>query len=116
MRVVLSTLTFDLAGSIALTVQQEQIYGETRRRMNRIATLDGGAVFNDFGFSEADRTLTLRWPVKSAAQEAAVERLAQLYGRVHVATPKGFFLAAVEAYTPGAAESALSLLVITKLA
>ena len=35
--------------------------GDQRRRMNRIATLDGGAVFNDSGFSEADRTIRATW-------------------------------------------------------
>ena len=116
MRVTLSTLTFDPLGVVALDVLPDQTFGETRRRMNRVATLDGGAVFNDFGFAEADRTLALRWLVQGAQAEAAVERLVQLYARVHVATPAGFYLCALEAYTPGAAESGLSLLVAQKLA
>lgn len=116
MRVVLSSLTFDPAGSVALDVQPDQTFGESRRRMNRVATLDGGAVFNDFGFAEADRTISLRWRVRSAAQEALVERLVQLYARVHVATPRGLFLAAIETYSPGATESGLTLLTVDKLA
>lgn len=116
MRVVLSSLTFDPLGSIALDVAPGQTFGEARRRMNRIATLDGGAVFNDFGFAEADRTIILTWPVRSAALEAAVARLVELYARVHLATPRGLFLAALEVYTPGAQESTLSLLVAEKLA
>lgn len=116
MRVVLSSLTFDPLGSVALDVAPGQTFGEARRRMNRVATLDGGAVFNDFGFSQADRSATLSWTVRSAAQEAAVERLLQLYARVHVATPQGLFLAALEVYSPGAQESSLSLLVVDKLA
>lgn len=116
MRVVLSTLTFDPLGSVALDVMPDQTFGESRRRMNRIATLDGGAVFNDFGFSEADRTVTLQWNVRSQAQEDAVQRLVQLYARVHLATNKGLFLAALESYNPGATESSLSLLCVDKLA
>jgi len=116
MRVVLSSLTFDPAGSVALDVLPGQTFGDARRRMNRIATLDGGAVFNDFGFAEADRSITLAWPVRSAAREAAIERLVQLYARVHVATPRGLWLAALEQYNPGPAESSLSLLVVNKLA
>lgn len=116
MRVVLSTLTFDPSGTVALDVLPSQTLGESRRRMNRIATLDGGAVFNDFGFSEADRSISLTWRVRSAAQEASIARLVQLYERVHVATAQGFYLAALETYTPGALESSLSLLVVDKLA
>ena len=116
MRVTLSPIDFDPLGSITLHTMPGQTLGETRRRMNRIATLDGGAVFNDFGFSESDRTIQLRWRVTSAAQEAAVQRLTEIYSRIHVATTQGFFLAALELYTPGAQESRLSLLVVDKLA
>jgi len=115
MRVVLSSLTFDPAGFVPLSVNADQVFGDSRRRMNRVPTLDGGAVFNDSGFSEADRTIALAWPVRSAAQEAAVLRLVTLYARVHIATPQGLWLAALEQYTPGAAESKLTLLVVEKL-
>lgn len=116
MRVVLSSLTFDPAGSVAIEVGAGQRFGETRRRMNRVATLDGGAAFNDFGFAQADRTISLRWQVRKAATEAAVERLAQLYARLHLATPAGVFLVAVETFAPGATDSTLTLLVVDKLA
>lgn len=116
MQATLSPLTFDPAGPVALNALPGQTVGESRRRMNRVATLDGGAVFNDFGFSEADRTIKLSWQVQSAAQEAAIARLVQLYARVHVAMPQGFYLVALEVYAPGAKESSLSLLVVDKLA
>lgn len=116
MQVTLSPLTFDPLGPVVIDSLASQTLGESRRRMNRIATLDGGAVFNDFGFSEADRTINLSWKVRSAVQEAAVARLVQLYARIHVATPKGFYLAALEVYVPGAQESSLLLLVVDKLA
>jgi hypothetical protein len=83
--------------------------------MNRVATLDGGSVFNDFGFSEADRTVKLAWQPVSAAAEAAIERLLTLYTQLHLSTPKGFFVVAPEVYTPGDAESTLNLLVVRKL-
>lgn len=116
MRVVLSALTFDPAGVIPLNVLPGQTFGEARRRMNRIATLDGSAVFNDFGFAEADRTITLAWPVRSAALEAAVLRLVQLYAQATLATPGGLYLCGLEMYKPGPLESNLTLLVAAKLA
>lgn len=116
MRAVLSTLTFDPLGVVALDVSPAQNMGESRRRVTRIPTLDGGAVFNDFGYTEADRTIRLSWQVRSAAQEAAVARLVQLYAQIHLATPHGFYLSALEVYAPGATESSMSLLVVNKLA
>lgn len=115
MRVFLSALTFDPLGVVALSTLPGQTLGGSRRRMNRVATLDGGAVFNDFGYTEADRSMTLTWQPVSAATEAAVERLLQLYGTLYLATPQGFFLVAPEGYTPGATESSLDLLVVSKL-
>jgi len=116
MQVVLSPLTFDPLGVVELDANDKSSFGAPRRRMNRVATLDGGAVFNDFGYAEADRTLKLSWVPRSAAQEAAVARLVQLYAQVNCSTPQGFFVAALEAYTPGPAESTLTLLVAQRLA
>lgn len=116
MRVVLSALTFDPLGVVPLVAKPESSFGELRRRMNRVATLDGGAVFNDFGYSEADRTINLVWRPASAAQADAVARLVQLYAQITVASAAGLFLAAIEVYTPGPSESTLILLVSSKLA
>lgn len=111
----LSTPTFDPDGYIELMVSNDTAPSEVRRRVNRIATLDGGAAVNDFGFTDADRTITLRWPYSSAAQEQDVDRLVQLYSRLQVSTPAGLFLAAPEVYIPGLSESTLRLLVLSKL-
>lgn len=107
--------TFDPDGYIELPVRRSQTAGETRRRVNRIATLDLGVVINDFGYSDGDRTLQLVWPARSRAIEEAVDRMVQLYERLHVSTRAGVFLAAPESYNPGADESTLRLLVISKL-
>ena len=115
MKIVLSAITFDPVGVVPISTVPGQTLGEARRRMNRVATMDGGAVFNDFGFAEADRTVKLAWQPVSAAAEAAIERLLTLYTQLHLATPRGFFVVAPEVYTPGAAESTLSLLVVSKL-
>ena len=111
MRVHLSAKTIDLSGAIALDCFADTNSGMVQRRMNRVATLDGGAAFNDFGFSEADRTIELRWTPDDAANEAAVARLVRLHRWVHVSLPDGLWLAAPESYTPGANESRLVLLV-----
>ena len=115
MLIVLSTPTFDPDGYIELQATDDFNVGPTRRRMNRIATIDGGAVFNDFGVSEADRTIDVTWAATSAATDAAVLRLVQTYAQIIVATPGGVFLAAPDTFTPGATESTLTLQVAEKL-
>ena len=111
----LSSITWDPAGHVVLAAFADSALGETRRRVNRIATLDGGVVTNDRGYSEGDRTIELTWRPLSAAQEAAVDRLVRTYTRLCVSVLPGCYLAAPEIYTPGAEESKLRLLVISKL-
>jgi hypothetical protein len=84
--------------------------------MIRVATVDGGAAFNDFGYSEADRTLDYTFQTRSRAQVAGVARLFQQYPFLRVCTREGVYLAAPERFTPGAKESRLTLLVKEKLA
>ena len=115
MLATLSTTTFDFSGYVELDLLPEYTDGEVRRRVNRTATLDGSAVLADGGFSDADRTLQLRWLRRNADTEAAVERLLSTYGSIVVSTRSGVFLASPEAYIPTADESTLRLLVLERL-
>lgn len=116
MKAHISTLTFDPDGAVTIELDPDQTrLGESRRRMNRIATLDGSAVVNDFGYSDADRTIRLQWVPVSKDYEANIERLVQTNARLHVATAEGFFLAAPESYEQRSTQSVLVLLALAKL-
>jgi len=110
----ISTVVFDPAGYVEIQVTADTIPGETRRRVNRVATLDGSAVLNDGGFSESDRTIDLSW-INDAVIDPLVDRMTQFYTRVQVSTRAGVFLAAPEVFKPGSKESTLRLLVLSKL-
>lgn len=112
---VLSAPVWDFDGFVQLQVLPDNTAGETRRRVNRLTTLDGGVVVNDFGFSEGDRTITLVWSPATREIESAVDRLIKTYSVLHVSTRAGVFLAAPETYTPGSDRSTLRLLVLAKL-
>lgn len=114
MRVHLAAQQFDPLGDVALDCLPDVNSGALARRMNRVATLDGGAAFNDFGFSEGDRTITLRWTPADTATDALVARLVRLHRYVYVSMPDGLWLAAPESYTPGAKENSLVLLASSK--
>jgi len=114
MLAVLSSIEFDPLGVVQIDVLPSAVQPERRRRMNRIATLDGGAVTNDAGYSDADLTIDLRWHPVQITDEA-VDRMARLYSRVNVSTRDGAFLTAIESFLPGADESTMRLLVLERL-
>jgi len=111
---VVAAHVYDPAGYVELDVLPSNTSGPTRRRMSRIATTDGGAVFNDGGCSDADRTIELTWQSRARSEDEAVERLVRTYTRVVVVTRDGVYLAAPERFTPGP-EPRLTLLVDAKL-
>jgi hypothetical protein len=112
---IVASYVADPAGYVELDVSNENTSGATRRRVSRIATLDGGAVFNDAGFSEADRTIELNWRSVSKTIDDAIDRLVQTYTRVTVVTREGAYLASPESFVAGRPDSRLTLLIVSKL-
>ena len=60
------------------------------RRMSRSATLDGDAIVNDGGYSEADRTMSLQLRGLTEEQAAAIEQIAA-YPLCRLALDHGLF-------------------------
>jgi hypothetical protein len=114
---VVASYAWDLGGYVELEVDNSNTSGPTRRRVSRIATLDGSAVFNDAGYTEADRTIELSWnsALQSATADADIDRLVRTYTRVVVVTRSGAYLASPETFTQGAPDSRLTLLIVSKL-
>jgi hypothetical protein len=115
MRVHVAALAFDPLGSIELNVLSDSSdFGENRRRTNRVATLDGGAVFNDFGFTYSDRTIRLVWIIESMQQSASIQRLLRLNSFLRVSIPDGVFICAPESFSSTQQQGTLTLLVKSK--
>ena len=92
MQIAITSPLFDYpVGSIRLHALSGSAIEDIGRRSNRVATLDGGAVFNDSGYSAADRTLTLIFRIASEAQWAALTRLVKLYPFIHFALRDGYY-------------------------
>ena len=113
--IVISSPTFDLDGSVAINPIPGADIGETRRRVSRAATLDGGVAISDKGFSEGDRTLIYAWKSVSKDHNALVERIVRLYPRVYVSTEFGVYEAAPQVFEPSPSECTLTLLAIEKV-
>lgn len=94
MIVFMSAPLFDVDGHVRLEGVDPAGLSGFERRNNRIATLDGGAVIPDFGYSDADRTLNVQWKPESQLQIDTVVRLAKTYSRLIVSTMEGCFVGA----------------------
>jgi len=58
--VIISSISVDVRGAIEFQEQQsDSDFGSKSRRQNRIATLDGGSVLQDRGYSDTDLTFTI---------------------------------------------------------
>jgi len=96
MLVTISGRDFDLAGVCTIDVPQPD-FGLTARRTSRVATFDG-AVVNDFGFSDSDRTMVFSW-TPTQEQEDTIKRLVRYQERVRVPTPHGLMECVIRSYT-----------------
>lgn len=112
--IALSTLLFDTDGYLVLSALDGTDVQSMSRRVNRVATLDGGAAVNDFGMSQSDRKFTILARV-SAETEAKLRRMIELHGRLMCSTPEGVFLVAFESMSRRSSGTvALNLLVLRK--
>lgn len=107
MIVSISAMEFDLQGVLVFRPLPDSSESEYTRRFNRVATLDGGVVVNDGGFSHGDRDITFRLKA-SPAQDATLRRLVRLYSRVRVSFKQGIY-SAVIAYAPAPGISQITL-------
>lgn len=105
---------FDLDGSEIIEATPAPGLSALRRRVSRVATLDGGAAINDFGYSDADRTLNIEW---QATREQAdnIARMVKAYGRLIVSFRDGCFLGAPENFSPSEKTVSLSILIERRL-
>lgn len=113
MRVTISAPTFDPLGYVELDATPDSDVTAARRRVSRVATLDGGVAVNDFGASDGDREFRITFPLTTEL-ERAVTRMLRLYARVTVCTAEGVFTAAMQDYRRNDANGQLTILPIRK--
>ncbi|MDV7390554.1 hypothetical protein RZS08_04335, partial [Arthrospira platensis SPKY1] len=97
MKAHVSALTFDPDGHITIDLLPKTDRGELRRRVSRVATLDGGVAVNNFGFTDADRTLRLHYR-RSQRVDEGLSRLCRLYAFVRVVMHDGVYRAAIDSH------------------
>jgi len=90
----IATPTFDLSGTLVLSHTEASVLDTQTRRVSRKATLDGGAVILDRGYTDADRDLNLRAKLVDLAQVGRAAYLLETYSQLLVSTERGCFLCA----------------------
>lgn len=115
MNVSISAPLFDLDGHVWLSGVEPDGLAAFSRRNNRIPTLDGGAAITDFGYSDADRTLDIRWPANNKSDVDNVRRMAKTYSRLIIATDEGCFIGAPGPFSLNDDEAQIQILVEKRL-
>lgn len=117
--IALSAPTFDPSGHVRLHPLPTSDLDSIRRRVTRRRTLDAvngpGVVVNDGGFVHGDRTFTVRFRPRSAAEYERVARMVRLYPRIIVSARGGVFRAAASDLSLSNGEAAMTLLVIERM-
>jgi hypothetical protein len=111
----ISAPIFDIDGSAVIANPNQSGLVEFNKRVSRIATLDGGAAFNDFGYSDADRTLSIDFLPANEEQLNTVKALSQKYSRLIVSFSDGCFLGAPESFRFDSGRVTLVILVERKI-
>lgn len=87
------------------------------RRVTRTATLDGGAVVNDQGYSPADRTIDIQFDAQESEDVVeGMRRLLRLYSSVELTMADGCFNASPSAFRVTSGKATLTLLISEALA
>lgn len=114
--VVISTIDFNPAGSLVL--QEDAAKSDLRsvsRRLSRSATLDGGAVLDDAGFSDGDRTINLSLSEVTGDQYSTLRDMATLFSGHLIATVDGVFSGGIDSLQAAQGETTLRFLVESKV-
>jgi hypothetical protein len=90
----ISAPVFDIDGHEIIKSPRLAGLSGFQRRNSRVATLDGTAAINDFGYSDSDRILDIEWTPTSREQAENIARMAKTYSRLIVSFREGCFIGA----------------------
>ncbi len=110
--IAISTPTADPDGALLLYVSEERSsLGDWSRRVQRTATLDGGAFVVDGGFSHADRTVRVDLSDQPRETHEVAKQIVELYDSVILMLPDGAYRATPERYVQTGSVATISLLI-----
>lgn len=118
MQIALASELYSLKGAVILrNLSEDSDLRSWSRRVSRVATLDGGAHFNDTGFTHADRTFRVVMDSHglTAEQDEALRLLLRDYALIIAVTSEGVFRVAPSSFSDAGGSISFDLLVKEKL-
>lgn len=117
MRISLCTVLFNVNGDVFLTASEDSDVVYLSRRLSRTATLDGGSIIVDNGFTASDGTIRLVITPDNNSIDIyrKITDIIKQYGLVTVASIEGVFLAAIESVVNSKTTLTIKLLVKSQL-
>ncbi|PLX93463.1 MAG: hypothetical protein C0621_07460 [Desulfuromonas sp.] len=113
--IIFSAPQYSLIGPVALSeTKNECNLTDTSRRSSRVATLDGGAVVTDFGYTDADRTFTVVAPASRAEYDTLLA-MQQSWSQLVVSCDEGIFLGSPARLKSQGGKVTITIEVIRKL-
>lgn len=112
--IVISAIDFDPLGYVEIDETTTSDPGELRRRITRVATLDGGVALNNFGMTDADRTATVRFP-RTHESFTAATRLFRLYAFAIMSARDGVYRVALSSLSNDGDECVMVVLILERL-
>lgn len=113
--IVLSTPTFDIDGFVVLHEDGNTDTDARTRRVSRTATLDGGVVLTDSGFSHGDRTFNISVAGVTKALYDSLAHLQENYPEIIIATAEGMFTGAIQSLSQSRGTMRVSILINDKI-
>ena len=110
----ISTTTSNTAGAVVIKDKPESEKRRYPKRIQRSATLDGGAVIADLGFSHGDRTLKIKAEL-SEAEATKLINIHQTETLVNISIEDGFFSGAIGSLDLPEGQLDMSVLIKEKL-
>ena len=114
MSTIITPVSFDPAGALVIRHAHDSDLGDHARRVSRVGTMDGGVAVNDFGFSEGDRTVVIRWRC-TEAQEARAQAILETHQLVRLTMRRGCFEAVPQRFRMDGMDAAFTLLITRRL-
>lgn len=113
MLISITAINYSLTGEVLFDAAEDSDIENTTRRVGRTATLDGGCLITDGGFSDADRTFKIssKSPLPDS-QVAMLRTFHQDHSLVSVALPGGVYKGVIQQFRN--ANNAVSLNILCK--
>lgn len=91
----ISPMQYDPDGALMLA-SETSVKAPTTRRVTQVATLDGGALLSDGGFSHGDRTLAVKIAGPTGPQLRRVRQMQRAYPELLFSWVEGLFVGAIQ--------------------